>query len=398
MRQTGKAWLTILLCVVLATGCWDRREIDELTIVVAMGIDKTEEKGVYRTSFQFVNPREIAGQEGAGRTTATTVYVTTGSTLFEAIRSASRISPRRLYFGSTRVMVIGESLAREGIHEVFDLVHRNPELRTTIQPIIARGTSAESIVSTVTPLTAVPAEKMRMSLQITERVWGENLQVDSDEVVNVMVSAGSDPVISGIRLTGDSEVSGMQESIGSIQPRARLEYGGLGLFRKDRLVRWVDHHAARGVLWAMDRITATLVMVECDQKPRGAGISIIRNQTDMEAVLNGEKPEIRLSIRPTGLIGEVKCKVDLNDPKEILKLEKALSRAIKREVMAAVESAKKAKSDVFGFGDAVNRADKKRWKKWKEKWDRIFPTISVKVDVDSSIRRSGLRGEPFSPE
>ncbi|UUZ86249.1 hypothetical protein LJK88_24275 [Paenibacillus sp. P26] len=55
--------MTVLSCLILP-GCWDRRELNEIGLVTALGIDKAGDQ--YELTAQFVNPGEIASKEGGG--------------------------------------------------------------------------------------------------------------------------------------------------------------------------------------------------------------------------------------------------------------------------------------------------------------------------------------------
>ena len=115
--KTGFLMLMIL-CMLPLAGCWNYREMNELAIALAMGVDKLGQDE-YLFSFQVVNARDISGIKATGRIPVN-VFSGTGKTLLEAIRKASQKVPRRINAQHMRVFVIGEALAREGIEEVFD--------------------------------------------------------------------------------------------------------------------------------------------------------------------------------------------------------------------------------------------------------------------------------------
>ncbi|SDN66931.1 spore germination protein KC [Paenibacillus sp. yr247] len=50
--------------VLLSAGCWNRRELNELAIAGAIGIDKAGNQ--IRLSVQVMNPGEIAVKKGGG--------------------------------------------------------------------------------------------------------------------------------------------------------------------------------------------------------------------------------------------------------------------------------------------------------------------------------------------
>lgn len=63
-----KKGVAILLAAVLsitAMGCWNRRELDTLAIVTAVGVDKSKEDGRISITFQIMKPSEIKGSGGS---------------------------------------------------------------------------------------------------------------------------------------------------------------------------------------------------------------------------------------------------------------------------------------------------------------------------------------------
>ncbi|MFC4075517.1 Ger(x)C family spore germination protein [Salinithrix halophila] len=389
-----KGLLAIFLCICLLTGCWNRREIDELAIVLAAGIDKTE-KGQYRFSLQFVNPSEVAG-EATGRSSSVTTYADNGYSLFEALRAASQISPRRLYVGSTQVLVISEEVAKEGIEEIFDLLHRDPEFQTSLKILVARGISAEDLLSTATSLEKVPASKLTRTLQITEKVWAESIANTTHDIVGDLVSEGKDPVISGVRVTGDPGKGRKEpENTKEIIPPAKIKFAGLALFRKDRFKGWADYKQARGILWGRDKIRNPPVSIGCKKEKYKISIETVRSKTRIHTELVHGKPKVRMVIRPVARVTELICLIDLDNPENIHQLEKRYAKVIRNEVKAALRFTQKKKLDVFGFGDAFSRSNNEWWKTVKDKWPSYYSRLDVQVDIVPSIRRTGLRGKPF---
>ncbi|GJM76971.1 hypothetical protein HMSSN036_91870 [Paenibacillus macerans] len=54
--------ILLLSIILLTTGCWNRRELNELGIAVAAGVDK--EGDHYRLSVQVVDPGQVTAQKG----------------------------------------------------------------------------------------------------------------------------------------------------------------------------------------------------------------------------------------------------------------------------------------------------------------------------------------------
>lgn len=77
-------------------------------------------------------------------------------------------------------------------------------------------------------------------------------------------------------------------------------------------------------------------------------------------------------------------------PETIKILEQKISRQVETEVMAAVRKAQELDSDIFGFGLAISRAQPQEWKQLEQNWEKLFPTVELKVHAICKIKRSNL--------
>lgn len=107
----------MIVCVqLLLSGCWSKRELTDLALVLALGIDMTKD-GKYEVSMQIVNPGNVAGAVqqggGGGQGLPIVVYHQKGDNIVEAARKASTMISRRLYFSHTNMLVIGEKVAKK---------------------------------------------------------------------------------------------------------------------------------------------------------------------------------------------------------------------------------------------------------------------------------------------
>ncbi len=60
MKRKSLFLLLMTIMMVLLTSCWSKKELTDLALVSAMGIDKTKE-GRYELTFQIINPGNVAG-------------------------------------------------------------------------------------------------------------------------------------------------------------------------------------------------------------------------------------------------------------------------------------------------------------------------------------------------
>ncbi|RID85345.1 Ger(x)C family spore germination protein [Peribacillus asahii] len=397
----NRKWMFLFLMLTglaLTSGCWSKKELTDIAFVSALGIDKNEE-GKYVGTIQLINPGNVAGglQGGGGEAPSITTYSSTGDNIVEMSRRASTKISRRLYYSHTNLLVINEELAKEeGIINILDAFDRDPEFRTTATIIIAHDSKAADIVNTLTGVDKIPANKVIKTLKITEQRWGEHMEVSIQEGIKNLISPGKEPVITGFRMTGNTEQGKKLENIQQSAVEENIQADGLAVFKDGKLVDWFQGETARGVTWILDKIKVTDINISWEGEQEAVAYEVLRQKTKVSANMKNGQPKISIHVDAEGDIGEVMVPVDLTDPSVLLNIEKTVEKKIQKEINDAIQRAQKNQTDIFGFGEAVHRSDPKAWKKLKQDWNNVhFPQLKADVTVEAFVRRTGLRNKPY---
>ncbi|RJE86102.1 Ger(x)C family spore germination protein [Paenibacillus sp. 1011MAR3C5] len=391
-RKAGWCFVIVLMLVPLITGCWNRRELNDLAIVAALGIDRVKDK--FLVTVQVVDPGEVASRQGSSGLSPVLTYHGIGDTVFEAVRKMTTVTPRKLYFSHLRVFIIGEELAREGMGEALDLMSRDQEGRTDFYIVVAKGTTAENVLKVLTPIEKIPASKMFDSLEVSERSWAPTVAVQLDELITNIVSPGIQATLTGVVIQGDPELGSKRKNVETPATPVHLQYKGIAMFREDKLIAWMNEDESKGFSNITDRLNSTVVKVAC---PRGGklAIEVIRSKTAIKAKVRDGKPEAEVVMHTEANVADVECKIKLTTATTLFDLEKATEDALKMHAEKAVKKAQRLKCDIFGFGDAIHRANPRYWSKAKENWDQQFSKMDIRFNVDVKIRRIGTIGESF---
>ncbi|MBT2759224.1 Ger(x)C family spore germination protein [Mesobacillus foraminis] len=397
MKRKRLIFVTLAFSLIL-TGCWSQKELTDLAIISVLGMDLAEDGRLIGT-LQIINPGNVAGgMQGGGGTQGppVTVYTSTGDSVTEFSRRASRKISRTLYYAHTNLVVISEELAkRQDISIILDAIERDAEFRNTANVVIARGAKASDLVKVLTPIDKIPANKVIKTLQFSEQQWGEFMSINVQDTIKDLASSGKEPIITGFILEGDAEEGKKLEGTQATEPVTTLGAAGLATFRNGKLSGWVDGEKARGTIWILDKIKQTAIGVDYMGQKQSVIYQVIRQKTKVSGTIQKGKPKITINIDAEGDIGETKVPLNLNDPKVLLSLEKKLNKEIKKEIKMAVNNAQKNKTDIFGFGQAIHRSYPKEWKKLQKDWDEAhFADMEVDVKVGTYIRRTGLRNNP----
>ncbi|WP_336789488.1 Ger(x)C family spore germination protein [Paenibacillus sp. MMO-177] len=396
MRRLLVSLLFVSIAMTL-TSCWNRRELNDLAIAVAIGIDKDGENQ-YQVSVQVVDPGEVAANNRTMTRTPVTFYQAKGNTIFEAIRKMTTISPRPIYSAHLRMLIIGEQLAKEGVGDALEYMSRYYEHRTDFYIAIARDTTAASTLKILTHLEAIPANQMYSSLLNSQKEWAPTASITLDQLIMDIVSKGKEAIVTGLRLRGDRETGESRANVERIASTAYLQYSGLAVFRQDKLVGWLNEAESRGYSIIHNDVHNTVGVIECPDGGKMT-IEVIRSKTTPKAKMVNGEPEMHLGVRTEVSIGEVLCKIDLTKKSSIYELEHIGEETIKGFIEKTIHQVQeKYKVDIFGFGEVVHRAKPAYWKGVEDKWDTVFQSMPVKVDVVLNIRQTGTVNNSFMQE
>ncbi|WP_071394449.1 Ger(x)C family spore germination protein [Bacillus tuaregi] len=380
----------ILSMSFVLSGCWSSKELSEIAIVTALGIDKAE--AGYRVSIQVVNPGAIAAKTG-GQDLGMSVYTAEGHTILEAVRKLTTVAPRKPYFAHLRVVIFGEEIAKAGLRKPLDFLSRDHSMRTDFVITIAKGMKAEDQLKVLTPMEKVSANKIFSSIETAEENWSPTKIVLLDELISSLVSDGKEPVITGLGIIGDPQKGNKKENLETVQAPVSIKTEQIGVLKEDKFVGWLDESESKGFNYITDNITSTVGYIECDDGT--VTLETIRSKTDMKGSFEKDKPKIKIHVSTESDIADVECPIEISNIKTIKKLEKQFNQKTEAIIMSSIEKAKELKSDIFGFGEALSRADAKKWEKIKDNWDEEFTNLNVEVTIDVKIRRTGTITESF---
>ena len=377
--------ILLILCVFLS-GCWNRRELNELAITMALGIDKDDDG--FLVSAQAVVPTEVSMNAGKGGSPVT-LFQAKGETVHEAIRKMTKKSSRKIYPGHLRMLVLSEELAEDGIGKPLDIISRDWEMRADFYVVIAEDITAHEVLNIQTPLEAIPASKMFHTLRVAEKNWASTTGITLDELIVDIESMGKEAVVTGIQVHGKAKDGASKQNVETITPSTELIYDNLSVFKKDKLVGWLTEDESKAYNGITNKVKNTVSTISCPTDGK-ADIEVLRYDTDVKGnVINGS-PEVNLDIKIEANISALECQFDINKIESIDILEKIFEKEIKETVNNTIEVVQeKYESDIFGFGNSIHRSNPKEWEKLKENWDEEFSEMEVKTRVSVKIRNIG---------
>ncbi len=384
------ALLFLVLLSFSAGGCWDRRELSELAIILAAGLDRTPD-GKIELTLQLARPAAFAGgaapEGGGGRAPAPgTVWVVsaTGETVFDAQRNLALQVCRHFSWTHCILIVFGEELARHGVRDVTNYFHRQPGPRETMWVTVAPG-KAKKVLESHSELEKSSAQALGF-LARSKAGWSVNFK----DFIRDLASPGVNPAAARVELKrqGEPQGAGMEKA-----PKHReVVLTGAALFKDDRLVGWLNPKETRGLLWLRGKMEKGIVVVPGNPQRKKLAFEIIRSTTRIEPEYDGEKIRFLVEITAEGNLAEQQTPQDLSTPEALRRMEEEIAREITARVKSALDRAQGEYGvDSFGFGEAFHRKYKKEWRKIKHRWNEEFADAEISLTVKAHVRNTGIQ-------
>ncbi|WP_440961661.1 Ger(x)C family spore germination protein [Paenibacillus nitricinens] len=396
VRGALRLMIALQFTLVLS-GCWERKELNEVAFVLGIGIDKAETG--YIVSMQVVIPSAISSQSnggGGGTGVPVVVYKFTVPTFYDAQRMLNLDSSRTSYLGHIRVLVIGEELARSGVGEILDVFKRSREPRMDFYVMVARNTTASDVLNVLTPMDKLPANKLFSSLDNSYKDSAKTVAVTLDDFIETLMSQGENPVLTGVEVMGDPKEGGDKSNVERTMPKARLEYHTVAVFRKDKLIGWLNEGETIGYNYINDKVTSHSGPVAGeDGKP--IVIEAIQASTKRKVKIIDGEPHIYLNVKTLCNIEEVQSVENLELVSTIRRLEKETEERIIERMQNTVEQVNnRFNVDIMGFGQSIYHASPKAWAKLQQtKGDDYLKSLPVHYSASVVINRVGLTDNSF---
>jgi spore germination protein KC len=368
--------------------------MSELAIVLGAGVDRTPDNKVQLT-LQLARPAAFAGgaESGGGASPEQNITWTiseTGDTILEAERSLALKVGRNIYWAHGIILVLGEEAAKAGVRNYIDFFMRDPMPRETTWVLVTKG-KAKTILES-------HAELEKTSAQATGFILrnNEGIGVRLKDYAIALAARGTNPTLPLVELEQVGEVSGP----GMDKPKQHegVSITGLGVFKDEYLVGWLDIQETRGLLWLRGDMGNYIITIPSPGQPdKMLSIDIVGVKTKVEPQFDGGKISFDVNLSIKGELSEQQSTEDLSIPEKIVEIEEAMAEDAANKCLAALEKAQgEYGSDIFGFGEAFHRKYKREYKELKYSWNEVFKDAQVNIAIEARVQRVGLLNRPVT--
>lgn len=374
--------ITFIIAITL-TGCGGYEELNNLSIVTAVAFDKTDDE--YELSFLIANsPKaQTSAKEGEAKTT---VYTGKGKTIAEASKDIEQIVPKQIYLGHINVVVISEDIAEDGFLKIADWLLRNPQTRKKFYLLQAKDVSAKNILKIVSPLESFPSQSIATLIESNSETKSIAASVTYSNFIAQILEKGNDPVLPSITIKGDVEEGSNEKNLETTEPESYLVLGPLAIYKGDKLEGFSNEKES----WAINVLKNEAKEVNYNVKYQNQDISIETSSLKSDIKIIDEN-NIEITISGVGDIYNINNQIDIQNYKEINKIEKTWATSLKKDLTKVIKKVQsKWQTDIFGFGNLIYKNNPKTWEKLEKNWNsKYFPNLNIKIKTDLKINATG---------
>lgn len=346
-KRPFKILLCLYLCFasILLTGCWDQKEINDLAIVLATGIDRTGDKQI-ELSVQIANPKVMGGGQQGGSTTgeSTIIESATGKSIFDAISELQKKLPRRIFWGHNRIFFLGEKLVENDIRKYMDFLSRYHDLRVGAYVFVTSGKSKDILnASPSLRVTTADVARELANFKIGMKVTLKDLLM----MINSTEEVATLPLI-------------------QLSSSKTLVIDGTAVLKKGKMIGKINDKLTKGVLWIRDETDQLPMTIQL--KNHNGLISFNLYQSDTELIPMYKDGNLKMTVKIISEceVMENESNVNLVDHTLVKKIEKQLANEMNKIIYELLEQVQKdMEADIFGFAKEFHRKYPKEWPKLK---------------------------------
>ncbi|MBW7573838.1 Ger(x)C family spore germination protein [Caproiciproducens faecalis] len=363
--------LLSLILLLSQTGCWSYRGLNEITIIAGIGIDLDPKTKDYLVSCEIIDLTSTGKESG----TKAKLVESRGKTVMDAVRNAKKRLLNKLYWGNNEVLIFGNELAKSGdIGNVINWFLTDAECRETVCLVVSQEKTAKDLLSIYGLDNSVVAFEIKKIIADDENVVGTMENVQLFQAFSILNSPGRSLALPAFR-----DVKNDEDIV--------AESNGEAVFKGDKLVGYLPPEESKYYLFAVDEIHGGILTTSStDEDQTDVSLEISKSKTKNSYSYENGQLKFTIKIETEVAVDEMKPGVDLLDEDTLEKIEQREQKMIEERTESVIKKVQtQYNSDIFGFGNMIYKSDVKLWQQLEPEWDKIFPTIQVKVESKVNI-------------
>jgi spore germination protein KC len=394
---------TILLGIgLLLSGCNGARESEEVAYIVAIGIDKAEEEGMVKVTYQIAKPN-VDGNKGEGE--KDTVLITNSAvTLAESLNLLNSTTSLVPSLSHVKALVVGQEVARLGMAKMWGTLTRYREYRGSMFVLVAIGTAREFLEGNK-PSFNISVSKYFETMLDSGVETGYYLRTSFHQFYIRLKSNSAQPyaTLVGLNpLSGRGEISTPKVSGGKsngyiagnipLQGSNPIEFAGTAIFKGDTMVGTLSTKETRMLAMLLGEYNHGFLSIEDPLDPEHVLIINLRlgSAPKINVILEEGRPVISVKILLEGEITSLSSGINYEQENYLKLFEEQINKVVQQEMVNMIQHTQELGSDVAGFGYYIRPSFTNYQEYLEYAWYEQYSQSKVNVTIDTKIRRTGL--------
>lgn len=379
VMKINKKIYILLLFIFISTNlssCWNYREINDMSIVSGVAIDKGSTDGKYEVTVELIDI-----QQGKDVNMHSKYITLSGNTMFEISRNMIALIGKKLYWSHSKSIIISEDIARDGISGILDWYSRDAETRTDARILVSKENTAKEV------LKSKPVTENYTSFELSKLLKNEDTLsnipvVDLWDILDTLAQDGLSTWLPTVKINKNND-----DNI--------LQVDGSAIFFKDKLIGCIDETSTKNILFAKDKVNGGLLVLDKESESP-ITFEIFKNKTTIKPSIENGNLQFNIYTDTTVSLDEIQSDYEFYTEEGKNELENELSDMLQKSIYSSIKRIQSEYgADILGFGAKLNENNPATWNDVKDDWDKIFKTLTISVNSKVNIKNSAVTSKPI---
>lgn len=342
-------YLTLFFLIsILLTGCTTYKELNEIGIVSALGIERKDNQ--YQLSATLILPEKEEGESSYRMET----MISEGASISTSFHEISKKSGRKIMLSHLSFVAIDNSIVPY-LDDVLNFFLQEEESRNNFPIVLCTNLTPKELLEQTTDVNEIP-----LTLEANQKEYGTTFAISLEEMIKINLKSDTIPV----------PIIKKEEE--------KLVPDNLAMIKKETII-FLTKEETTSYLYLTNHLEKQEreIIVENETIP----ISILENHTSIQAKQNHLRIEIDSKIEADSTISSEKIK-------------KAYEENLKRDITHLLEKGRTEKIDLFHLYTLVYQNNPHYFQKEKETLLDTF-TYEIKITTTRLEDSEKIKGGDF---
>lgn len=413
--HTKKFLIIILtLSTFLLTGCYNKKELDNLAYVIALGADVGSGDELSIT-YQIAVPVKISSDSGKTGEENYITHTVMANSLYTGNSKVNSLTSKEVNLSHVKLIVYSEELAKQDLSGHINGIVSNVSIRPKTTVALCKG-KAKDFLENITPnLEASPARYYELLFE-SPRYTDDTI---ASELINFYSTAGAldqattllilsnesgdeeksskskneENIKNEQQMTGmsnESENDGGEEKSDNKKNKSETKFLGIAAFNGGKMVGTVPEELVASHLILTSALKNGNITVEdVEEKNKLVSINLRQNKKcKFDVNVQSETPEINISIDLTAKLQSSNSTTNYLTNKNKNALKEKIEEKLEKQLSKYLKLTQEFNSDIAGIGKYV----KTKYLTWEEfeksNWLENYKNAKINVQVNINLNVS----------